>query len=878
MQGLFERALLRVARLALPRGDREWMAGDIEEEYARVRADRGRPAAARWLAGEAVRNAAHAARSGRSIFHRDPFMRGLRQDLRYAGRLMRRTPGVTATIVVTLALGIGANAVVFSVVNGLLLRPLPVDRPDRLVFVQGRSSPGQSYPNYVDLRDRTTTLDGLVAYRVAPMSVDSTRRWGYLASGNYFDVLGVRPIAGRFFHAEDDRHPGAAPVAVLSYDEWVDRYARDPRAIGSTIRINQFPYTIIGVAPPGFFGTERFYRPAMWIPMMMQAQIEAGNPWLDRRQTFNVWLVARLRVGVLPAQAQADLNAVAAQLARDYPWPNEGMSLRLTEPGLVGTVLGTPVRAFTFGVQALAALVLLAACANLASLLSARGSDRRREMGIRIAIGAARGRLVRQLLTESLLLALAGGLAGAALAWTLARALSAWHAPIDAPVQFDVTVDWRVLLFACLVSTAAGIVFGVAPAAQGARADPNAALKGYAGDRGTSRRWWSLREGLVMVQMVLCFVVICACLLSARGLQQALTMPLGFEPQPVAVAAFDLGLAGYDRARGEAFQRRALDAVRQLPGVESAAFSNSVPLSIDQSRSSIYRMDAAPAQGRADGQSAVIYQVSPGYFRTLGMRLVAGRDVDWHDDAFARRVAVVNLALARQVLRTPNPVGERFRFGPNGPPIEIVGLVEDAKYETLTEPPMPAVFSPILQSYNTTTVVSARGSGAPPDVSSIRRAIADLDASLAIYDTKPLEQMLGLALFPSRAAAIALGAFGLLAIVLGATGLYGLVSYAVSRREREIGIRIAVGAGAGAVLRLVLARIALLVGAGAAAGAALALLMANVLASVVYTASPRDPVAFAGVGLILLIVGVVSCWAPAIRALRVSPTAALKAE
>ncbi len=803
-------------------------------------------------------------------------------DVSYAIRVLRRGRGFALVAILSMAIGIGANALVFTVVNGLLLRPLPVDRPDRLVFVQGNGVPAQSYPNYVDFRDRNTTLAGLIGYRIAPMSVDAggtpSRRWGYLATGNYFDVLGVRPVAGRFFDARDDRQPGAAPLAVLSYDEWQAQYGGDWHAIGSTIRINTIPFTIIGVAPRGFYGTERFYRPAIWVPMMMQAQIEVGNPWLDRRPTFNVWLVGRLKTGITRAQAEANLNAIAAQLARDYPWPNRGMVIRLTEPGLVGSALGTPVRAFTLGVQVLAGLVLLAACANLASLLSARGADRRREMAIRLSIGASRGRLIRQLLTESLVLSIAGGIAGASLAWLLARGLSAWRAPIDIPVQFDVSVDLRVLLFACVVSTLAGVLFGLVPARQAGATDPNAALKGTLGDRrGAGHR--AMRDLLVTVQIVFCFVLVSACLLSLRGLQRAIAMPLGFEPHGVTVAAFDLGLAGYDEARGAMFQQRLVELVIGLPGVQSAAYSNSFPLSIDQSRSSIYPEPAQVIQDRSDLLSAITYQVSPAFFRTLGMRLISGRDFDARDTASASPVAVINETFARQILQTPHPIGRRFRFGPHGTPVEVVGVVADAKYETLAESARPAVFSPITQRYQATTVLSVRSTVPQRDlVAAIRNVIKTQNPSLPVYDAKPLQEMLALALFPSRAAALALGTFGLIAIVLASTGVHGLVSYAVSRREREIGIRIAIGAGTQSVLKLILSRTAVLVSAGVVLGSALAMLLGSVLASIIYTASPRDPIVFGGVAALIVTVALLSCCAPALRALRISPTAALKAE
>ena len=819
----------------------------------------------------------------------------LRGDLTYALRTLRRAPGFTVVAILSLALGIGANALVFSVVNALVLEPLPVAESERLMFVQAGRGPSQSYPNYVDFRDRNVTLDGLIGYRISPMSVEvprttstmtdrvveragaPARAWGYLATGNYFDVLGVQPAAGRFFHQEDDQRPGAAPYAVLSFDEWQARFGGDAAAIGSTIRINKQPFTIIGVAPRGFHGTELFYRPAIWVPMMMEAQIEVGNAWLNRRATMNLWLIGRLKRGVTAAQAEANLNAIAAALGREYPWPNRDMTIRLTRPGLVGTALGSPLRGFALGVLALAGLVLLAACANLASLLAARGADRRREMAVRISIGAGRGRLVRQLLTESLVLSSAGGLAGAALATLLARALSAWRAPIDVPVQLDVTVDGRVLLFAFALSLVAGVLFGVAPARFASATDPNVALKGTEPERRLSRRW-AFRDLLVAAQVAICFVLVSACFISVRGLQRALVMPLGFEPRGVALASFELGLAGYDQPHGQLFQRRALEEATHLPGVKSAAYSNSLPLSIDQSHNSIY---PAEPQGhpteRADAHQAVIYEVSPGFFATMGVRVLAGRDFDWHDTSASPPVAIVNEAFARQILRTRNPLGARFRYGPNGAPIEVVGLVEDGKYQTLAEAASPAAFNPAAQWYNSTTVLEVR-SALPEDevIRQLRDVIARLDPTLPIYDAKSLTQMLGLALFPSRAAAIALSAFGLLALTLAATGLHGLVSYGVARRTREIGIRVAVGASAWDVLRVVLGRTALLLGAGAATGAALALLAGQVVSSIVYSASPRDPVVLAAVAVTMIAIGVASCWVPARRALRINPVTALR--
>jgi predicted permease len=806
----------------------------------------------------------------------------LRADLFYALRVLRRSPAFAAVAIVSLALGIGANALVFSVVNSLVLRPLPIADPARVFSIQSRGGmAGQSYPNYVDLRDRNDSLEGLVGYRIAPLSVEgpagTVRSWGYLATGNYFDVLGVNPVIGRFFHAEDDRRPGASPLVVLSYDEWQSRFAGSPSAIGSTIRINRLPYTIIGVAPRGFRGTELFYQPAMWVPMMMEPQIEVGNPWLDRRQTFNVWTMGRLKPGVTPAQATANLNAVASALAREYPLVNQGMSLKLAQPGLVGDLLRGPVRAFTLGVLGLASLVLLAACANLASLLTARASDRRREMAIRISIGAGRGRLVRQLLTEAVVLALIGGACGAVVAIVAARALSAWHAPVDFPVQLDVTVDVRVLLFAIGVSAVAGVLFGVAPARQASRTDASAALKGGNGVRLGLRRV-AFRDLLVTIQVALCFVLVTACLLSLRGLQRALNMSLGLDPRGVVVAGFDVGLAGYTPASGDAFQRRVLNDVRQLPGVITAAYSNSVPLSIDQSTTVIYP-EGQPLRQGSDRYSATYYQISQEFFAALGVRRITGRDFDSRDTRTSAPVAIVNETFAHRFLQTSDAVGHPFRYGPQAPLVEVVGMVEDGRYQSLTEDRRPVVFMPIAQNYNATTTLIVRSSRAPEElVGEVRRTIARLDPGLPVYGAGSLRQMLAFALFPSRAAAIALSAFGLLALTLAATGLHGLVSYAVARRSREIGIRMAVGATSWEVLRVVLTRTAIMLGIGGALGLALALISGEVLASVVYGVSPRDPVAFVAVGLAMITVGIASCWSPALRALRIDPVSALRAE
>jgi predicted permease len=806
----------------------------------------------------------------------------LRADLVYALRVLRHTPGFALVAILSIALGVGVNTLAFSVVSALVLRPLPVDRPDELSFLEGASGGSAlSFPAYRDLRDRNTTFAGLIGYRISPMNLDdaqgASRVWGYLATGNYFDVLGVRPVIGRVFHPEDDRRPGASPFAVLSYECWVARFGADTRVVGTGIHINGKPFTVLGVAPRGFRGTELFYRPEVWVPMSMQAEIEVGNPWLEARGTWNTWTVGRLRGGVSRAQAEANLNAIAADLARTYPATDEGLSLQLARPGLVGDALRTPVKAFTTGVLALAGLVLLAACVNLAAVLVARGADRQREIAIRLSIGAGQRRLVRQLLTEALVLSLAGGVAGAALAWTGSRLLSAVSLPVELPVQFDVGADWRVWLFAFAISLVAGVLFGVAPARQATRMDPNTALKGSDLGSRPGRRW-AFRDVLVALQVALCFVLVSASLLAIRGLQQALVMPIGLEPRGVSMVGFELGLAGYDRAQGQALQRRALDAVRQLPGVSAAAYASSLPLNIDVSRTGVYPEDQ-PALKASEAKGVVRYKVSPDFFRTLGTRIHAGRDFDWHDDSGSKRVAIVNETFTRTVLRSDHPIGRRFRYLFGGDPIEVVGVVEDGKYVSLTETPRAVVFDPILQLPSTETVLLVR-SGVPAAqmVVAMRRELGRLDPTLPLYETESLEEMLAFVLFPSRAAAIALGVFGLLAVTLAATGLHGVVAYAVAKRERELGIRMAIGAGPGAVLRLVLVRTGVLLGIGAAVGLLLALLAGQVFATIVYEASPRDPLVLSGVGVGMVVLGVLSCWMPARRALRVSPIIALRAQ
>ena len=799
------------------------------------------------------------------------------QDLRFGLRTLRKSPGFTAVAVLTLALGIGANTAVFSVVNALVLRPLPVERPSELAFLENaRYGPSQSFPNYKDLRDRNRTFTGLVGYRIAPMELETKRGaeriWGYLATGNYFNVLGIKPALGRFFDQNDDVHPGASPYAVLSYGAWQSRFGGDPFIVGKTIRLNRLPYTVLGVAPPDFHGTELFYWPEVWVPMMMQPRIESSN-WLDDHGSSNTFVLGRLKPNVSPAEAEADLNALAAEMIRQFPDQNDGLHFKLAKPGLIGNMIGGPAKAFALGVLTLASLVLLAACTNLASMFTARATDRQRELAVRLAIGAGRSRVVRQVLTETLVLSLVGGAAGYLLASFISSALSRMRAPMDFPVQFNITVDWRVFLFALAGSIVAAGLAGFAPAWRASRTDPNAAVRGASATLGHSRL--AFRDVLVVIQVALCFVLVSASFLSLRGLQHALQMNLGFQPQHVSTAAVELNLAGYSEERGRVFQRQALEAIQQLPGVQSAAYSNSVPLSIDQSHTDVFpdKTDLQPS----DRITVVYYQVSPGFFETIGTPLLAGRDFTWRDDAKSPRVAIVNLAFAKRIFRADSPIGKTFPGWGN--PVEVVGVVGDGKYETLTESQQPVLFWPILQSYNSTTTIEVKSSlPSTQMVSEVRQAITKLDPDLPLYSVGSLEQMLDSAFLPTRTAAIALSAFGVLAIMLAATGINGLVAYAVSRRTHEIGIRMAIGARPTEVLLLVLGKTAALLAFGSLVGLTLALAAGQVIASIVYETQPHDPLIMVSVWIGVALLGLLASWAPARRALRVDPMVALRYE
>jgi predicted permease len=808
-------------------------------------------------------------------------MQNLLQDLRYALRRLGKSPGFALTAVLTLTIAIGANVVVFGVLNALVLHPLPVPEASRLYTVQTPNSFAVSYPNYRDIRDRNHTFLEVADARLMRVGLEVNNNaqavWGYEASGNYFNAMGIKPLLGRLLAPSDDEKVNGSQVAVLSYATWRVRFGGDRNIVGKAVKLNKVPYTVIGVAPQYFNGIERFFSPELWVPIHNESQIE-GYEWLEGRQNNNAFVVGRLKPGVTPQQATADLSGVAAQLAKEFPGEDKYLTLKLSQPGFLGDTVGGPVRSFLLGIMFLAGLVLVAACANLGGLFSAQTADRSRELGIRLAIGSSRGRIVRQLITESVIVSLLGGFAATVLAKTLLHGLSQWRLSSEIPIQLLVEPDFLVYAFASLLAVVTGVIFGVIPARQAWKTDPNQTMKAVGGAVSGSHRF-ALRDVLLAIQIALCGLLVTASFVSLRGLQKTFALPLGIQPEGVVTASLDLNLGGYkdDGARLKV-QQRLLSAVRQIPGVQSAAYANSTPLSINQSGTTIHAPGTTDFSNATAKFGANYYEVSPGYFAVAGTRLLAGRTFTEHDDKQAPRVAIVNQIFARRLFGTLDPVGMHFPTGP-GSEMEIVGVVEDGKYTTLTEDPQPAIYWPIAQSPDSDIVLLVRSQRAPADmIPAIRQAIMQVDRGLPTFSLSTWSEALSLATLPARAATVALGALGGLAMMLAVTGIFGLASYTVSKRMREFGIRVALGAQQGQVLRAALQRVAVLLAAGSLAGLALGIAASKLLASIVYQATASDPLVIVAVLLSMAGIGMISAALPARRAISVQPAQLLHDE
>ena len=802
-------------------------------------------------------------------------------DLKYALRQLTKSPGFTLTAIVTLALGIGANAVVFSVLNALVLRPVNVPNAGNLYMVQRFHFPSQSYLDYVDLRDHNHTFSSMFAFDIiGPVGVDTggnpSTAWPYLASGNYFDSIGIQPYLGRVFHASDEKGNDSAPYVVLSYTYWSSHFLGDRGVVGRMVEINKHPFTIIGVAPPDFRGTELFFAPAMWVPLVDQPMIEGEND-LQWRGSHSLWAVGRLRPGVTPAAASADLNALAAWLSKTYPNDDEGLKFTLARPGLVGDMLGGPARAFMGGMMLLAGLILLAACANLGSLFAARASDRAKEVALRLALGSRRGLILRQMLTESILVSLAGGAAGLAGGVGLLHLLSAWQPIPDIPINVPVNPDVRTYAVALLLALASGLLFGLVPVRQVMRADPWQAIRtGISSTSGMKR--FSLREGLLVAQIGICAVLVTASLVAVRGLARSLHSNFGFDPDHVMLANSDLHMAGYSGDRVPQMQRKMLDAVSAIPGVTSVGYAQNLPLSLGGGDSYVYSdttTDYRPTNFAAD---SMFYTISPGYMQTAGTRLLAGRDFAFSDDDHAPKVALVNRLFAVKVFGSvQKAIGGHFKYW-GGTRAEIIGVVEDGKYRTLTEDQQPAAFFNFLQQPESGTWILVRSQRDSQEMTAaLERTLHGLDPSVPLT-IRPWPADLASALFAARVATVALGVLGLLGAMLAVTGIFGMASYVVSRRLRELGIRVALGAGRKHVLRASLGRAFILLAAGSVLGLAGGVFLSRVLAYIVYQATSRDPLVLGGVVATMLLLGLMAAWIPAQRALSVDPLILLREE
>jgi predicted permease len=796
-------------------------------------------------------------------------------DIRLALRQLRKAPGFAVTAVLTLALAIGANAIVFSVLNALVLRPLNVPHPENLFMVErvygSDTTPSQSYLDYRDLRDMNRSFDALVSYDIeGGVGLDTGSGnpavvWPYMVSGNYFDALGIQPYLGRFIHASEEHGKNSMPEIVLSYALWHSRFNGDRAAVGRTVQINKHPFTIVGVAPPAFRGTELFFAPDLWAPIVDTPQIHDWDS-LEERGNHNDWVIGHLKPGVTPASATADLNAIGTSLAKSYPKSDDGLKFSLSRPGLAGNTLAKPTHAFIAGLMLLAGLILLAACANLGSLFAARTADRSREIALRLALGSRRQLILRQLFTEAFLVSIVGGICGVAGAVGILRVLSGWRPIPDIPINVPVNPDAKTYLLALLLAVFSGLLFGLVPVRQVLRSDPWQVIRSGATNVGNMRRL-TLRDVLLGLQIAICAVLVTSSLVAVRGLARSLQSDYGIQPKGVMLVKTDLHMAGYDGDQRVQMQKRMLDAAAAIPGVAAVGYADRLPLSIGGGDSDVFTdatTDYRPTNAIADAQN---FQVSPDYFRAAGTAFLTGRTFTMHDDAKAPIVAVVNREFARKVFGSVDQaVGKHFRFWGGSNRAEVVGVVEDGKYETLTEDRKPAMFFPFLQHPGSDTWIIVRSQRDPQEIATaLHRSMHSLDPGLPLA-IRTWNSELDSALFASRVATVALGVLGLLGGMLAITGIFGMASYTVSKRLREFGIRIALGANQRKVLGAALGRAFRLLAIGSAAGIILGLLATRVLSFIVYQATPKDPLILGGVVLTMLCVGLVAAWLPARRA------------
>jgi predicted permease len=804
-------------------------------------------------------------------------MKDLLLDIRYALRVLRKSPAFALVATLTLMLGIGANVVVFGVVNAVLLRPLDVSEPENLY--QLRLQPWTSfkllttsYPAFQDFRQRSTTFSGIAGFYgfcQARLRWGNTVKsvYGHAVTANYFELLGVQPDVGRFIREADEHGPGSAPYVVLSHQLWRSVFNADPGVVGTTVRLGKDPFTIIGVAPARFQGTDRFDWPDYWIPIVNYFE----KDYLQDRTGRPLTVLARLKPGVTPDQAAENLSAIAARLAKEHPKTDTGTPLRLVRPGLFGDN-GDVIRGFLWSVSGFALLVLAAACANLASLFAARAADRGRELALRVAVGASRWRLVRQLMTEAMVVSLIGGAAGLFAARVLLGLLNQWQSPYG---RTAVSADASVYLAALILTIISGLLFGMIPARQVWQSSPLQAMKSGPVDATRLGRF-GLRDLLLGGQIAVCTLLVTASLVAVRSMVRMLHAPLGFQPHGAMLAEMDLSEVAGDVPLEK--NKAMLDALRTIPGVTAAGTVSRVPFNGGLRGVPIFRPGTKEFAPNNAALSPYVFTMSPGYFEAAGTRLLDGRDVSWHDTSETPRVAVVNRTFARKMWGEAAAVGQCFIVSERL--TEVVGVVEDGKYHNMQEPPQPAVFLSLAQNERSPIIFIVRSSRAENDLApTLERTLTSLEPN-AIITVRSWDAVLSgvNALFPARASTVAMGIMGLLAAMLALTGVFGMAAYNVSRRKKELGIRVALGARSRHVMSAAVGRPIVLLGVGSLLGLILGVFGSRLLGQIVYQANPRDPVVVVGAVLTMALLGSAASAIPALRALAVDPSKLLRTE
>ena len=802
------------------------------------------------------------------------------QDLRYGIRTLTRTPGFTLMAVAVLALGIGVNATVFSLANAFFLRPLPVSDPGSIVRVYANRFSNIRYRTYRELRDRNSTLSGLTAFQLRSFGLriddDVEPAFGEIVSGEYFPVLGVRAAHGRLLEPADDR-AGAPPAVVLSHAFWTRRFGRAPAVVGTTIGLNGQPFTVVGVASEQFTGVLAPLRGELWVPYTTDALLRPGLDESARLDRDGMHLVGRLKPGVDRARAQAELDGIGRQIRQAQGDPDRGPAMTVYGSTMVHPEISTPIAAFTAVLMTVVALVMLIVCVNLANLVLARAAGRDMELAIRQSLGAGRGRLVRQLLTENLLLALAGAGGGLAIAFWGTRLLSAARLPAPVPIALDLSLDLRVLLFTTIVAVCATLVFGALPASSASKLDLVRALKGAGGDGPRHSR---LRAAFLVAQVAMSVLLLVVAGLFIRSFQHAQSIDTGFDVNNVLTASLDLETRGYSDARGLEFIRSLTDRLESSPGVVSVNVVDTIPLTLSNSTARMLRdTDAVPGRDQPPPTPQIyVNAASPGHFKILKIGLLAGRDFTFQDGAGAPGVAIVNETFARRFWPGQDAVGQRLRpIDDVRTTIEVVGVVRDSKYVTVGEEPRVFLYRPFAQAYVPRLSLLVRATGVDVSTqSTLKEAVRGLDPGLAVFNVTPLSEAISLSLLPARIAGSLLGALGTLALVLAALGIYGVLSYLVRARTREIGVRVALGATPRAVAAMVVRQAMTWTAAGAVIGVGLAAVLTRFLASFLYGVSPADPWTFGGVTVLLVLVACAAAIVPAVRASRLDPLVALR--